>query len=257
MAWRRKSITTGIAVALCGFAAWLVYIGYLGGPIYYEIAAEPGPSAVAPGAVALLLSGDMGFRVGMGPRIAARLAQDGIPVLGVSSLEYFRQRRSPADTRAFIADSARKALRFAHANHLILIGQSFGADALQYGAAGLSPELRAKIQLVALVVPGDTVNLRASPAELFDWAKPDASALSTARLLDWAPVVCIRGIEEENSLCPLLDLPNVRQVTLPGGHLLNRDADGLYAALRVVIASGGLTPNHITKTSESSHVPPI
>jgi len=237
-----------IVIVILGFAAWLSHIGYFGGQLYFAIPAKPVRTQPSR-AVAVLFSGDMGFRVGMGPRIASRLAADGIPVLGVSSLVYFRHERTPADVGRLIDDAARHALAFARADRLILIGQSFGADMLQVGAQGLPRDLRARVQLVALVVPGDTVIYRASPAELFNWAKPDARALPTARRLTWAPVICVRGIEERDSLCPQLDLPNVRQVALPGGHPLHYDADALYAALKA-----GIAATNITKSSRSGHL---
>jgi type IV secretory pathway VirJ component len=236
-------LTVTAAVAI-GFAAWLGHVGYFGGQLYFEVPARPARNA-PPRTVAVLFSGDMGFRVGMGPRIAERLSADGIPVLGVSSLVAFRQERTPAEVQAFITDAARRGLAFAHADRLILIGQSFGADMLQVGSTGLPADLRTKVQMVGLVVPGDTVIFRASPAELFNWAKPDAAALPTARRLTWAPVVCIHGSEERDSLCPRLDLPNVKRVALPGGHPLRYDADALYTALKAEIAATSPKPRRI------------
>ncbi|WP_216072565.1 virulence factor, partial [Acinetobacter nosocomialis] len=54
----------------------------------------------------VLVSGDMGFKIGMGPDIAKRFAADGVPVVGVSSLAYFRQQRTPAEIQKLIADAA-------------------------------------------------------------------------------------------------------------------------------------------------------
>ncbi len=48
-------------------------------------------------------------------------------------------------------------------------------------------------------------------------------------------MLCVYGVEEKNSLCPLLHMPNVRRVGLPGGHPLRRDADRLYAVLSQAI----------------------
>lgn len=214
--------------SLAGFAGWLGYIGYFGGPVFTKV-----PAAVArPRVTAILLSGDMGFKVGMGPKIARRLAADGIPVLGVSSLTYFRHERTPAEVEALVSDSVRRALAFGHTDRLILIGQSFGADMLHVGLAKAPPALRARIGMVALVVPTDTVFYRASPSELFNWAEPDAWALPTARLLDWVPLVCVRGEEETDSLCPLLTQANARTIALPGGHPLHHDDAALYGTLK-------------------------
>jgi len=60
-------------------------------------------------------------------------------------------------------------------------------------------------------------------------------ALPTARQLRWTPLLCIHGIEEQASLCPLLDQPNLESVALPGGHPLHWDADAAYATLHGAI----------------------
>jgi type IV secretory pathway VirJ component len=236
---RRRTIKitlAALALLLAAFTGFLGYIGYLGGPVYYEVApTRPTPPA-ARGLAVVLISGDMGFKIGMGPQIARRFAADGVPVVGVSSLAYFRHQRTPAEVQALVAEAARRALAFGHADRLVMIGQSFGADMMHVGLTGLPADLRAKVKIVELVVPTDTVFYRASPSEMFSWTKPDAMALPTGRRLTWVPALCVQGAEEKDSLCPQLTQPNMRRVALPGGHALRWDADGLYRTLRGAVA---------------------
>jgi type IV secretory pathway VirJ component len=236
---RRRKIRITLAVLallLAGFTGFLAYIGYLGGPVYYDLApTRPTPPA-ARGLAVVLVSGDMGFNIGMGPQIARRFTADGVPVVGVSSLAYFRQQRTPVEVQALIRDAVRRGLAFGHADRVVLIGQSFGADMVHVGLTGLPADLRARVKMVALVVPTDTVFYRASPSELFNWARPDAMALPTARQLTWVPALCVQGADEKDSLCPMLGQSNMRRVALPGGHNLHYDADRLYRALRGAIA---------------------
>lgn len=236
-----------IAAVLLAFAlgtASLVYgcAGYFGGPAFVT---EP-PGSPRLGAVpAVVLSGDMGFDFGLSGKIVARLRHDGIPVVAVNSLAYYSTRRTPEETAALLSDAIRRALARSTSGKIDLIGQSFGADMLHAGLARLAPDLRAHVRSIVLVVPGDTVIFHASPAELLDLVPGDAPALATARQLDWAPVTCIRGARETDSLCPLLRLPNVRQVVLPGGHLLRFDADRLYAAVRGAMTAPGGPPTEL------------
>lgn len=229
-------LCSALALAAAGLAGYAAWLGYFGGMLFVPVRVmAPVLPADPPRVAAVLLSGDMGFKVGMGPKIAQRLAADGIPVLGVNSLVYFRKHRSPAEIEAFVSDTVRRGLAFGHAQKLVLIGQSFGADMVQVGITGLPPALRAKVALVALVVPGDTVQYQASPAELLDFDKPDAQAIPTGRQLTWVSTLCVYGREETNSLCPLLSAPNVHKVALPGPHSLNRNADALYGQLKMAI----------------------
>lgn len=236
---RRKTwLTLAIAaLLLAAGAGYLRYIGYLGGPVFYEVAPTAPTPAKSRGLVAVIVSGDMGFRVGMAPRLAARFAADGVPVEGVSSLAYFRTTRTPAEVRTLIADAVRRGLAFGHADRVVLIGQSFGADMVHVGLTGLPADLRAKVAFVGLVVPTDTVYFTASPSELFTFAKPDAEALPTARMLTWVPVTCIHGVLETDSLCPMLHQPNLRGVALPGNHFLHYDDAAVYRELRAAIAN--------------------
>ena len=223
MTWFRRSLLACavLAIAAAGFMGWL---GYFGGPVFTDIA----PSKPERRYAVVLLSGDLGLKIGMAPEIARRLAEDGVPVVAVNTLTYLRKTRTPADITGLIAQAEQRALRFGNTNRVVLIGQSFGADMLHVGLVGLPEQLRAKIARVALIVPEDNVQFRASPSEVFDLWTPTIDALPTARRLTWAPLLCVQGAEETGSLCPLLPQANARRIALPGGHPLHRDADALY-----------------------------
>lgn len=213
-----------------------VYIGYLGGgPVFVTVPASARSISENRGTVAVLLYGDMGFSIGMGPQIADRIAARGIPVLGVNSLAYFRVQRTRAEARALLTAAVAKALSLSGARRVVLIGQSFGADQLQAALPTLPETLRRKVLLVVLVVPLDTVAYRASPSEIFSIGTPKVASLPTARKLTWSPVLCIQGAEETDSLCPLLSMPNVTRVSLPGGHPMHRDSDRVFATIMLAI----------------------
>lgn len=218
-----------LAVIATGFMGWL---GYFGGPVFTDVpATNASPTTAKRPFAAVLLTSDVGYRIGMAREIAQRLAADGVPVVAVNTLTYLRKTRTPADITRLIADAERRALRLGQTDKVVLIGQSFGADMLHVGLIDLPADLRAKIVRVALIVPEDNVQFRASPSEIFDLWTPTIDALPTARRLTWVPLLCVHGREETGSLCPLLTQPNVQNVALPGGHPLHRDADALYDVL--------------------------
>ncbi len=84
---------------------------------------------------------------------------------------------------------------------------------------------------MVLIVPGEDIIFRASPIELAGLETPDQRAYPTASRLRWGPVTCIRGADETDSLCPELQMPNVRRITLPGGHALDSDYGAIEAAI--------------------------
>ncbi|MEO0062682.1 MAG: hypothetical protein RLZZ08_1242 [Pseudomonadota bacterium] len=246
------------AVAVVLACSFLAYLGYWGGRVFVPLAATAAPEPALRGTVAVVLSGDMGFNIGMAPQIAERLTAAGVPVVAVNSLAYFHQRRSAADTERLIEQAARRALQGRHARSLVLIGQSYGADMLHVGLQRLPADLRARVRLVALVVPTDTVMFRASLPEWLDWVAADAPAIATAARVNWVPVLCIHGAEEGRSLCPLLHGANVHSRKLPGGHALHRDADAVFAAIRSAIILAPLPRlSALSSLSTLPSLPPI
>ncbi|WP_336958550.1 AcvB/VirJ family lysyl-phosphatidylglycerol hydrolase [Sphingobium aquiterrae] len=228
-----RTILLALLTAILLFFAW---IGYLGGSPFANVPATVAAQAPRTNVVAVLFSGDMGFHVGMGPQIARRLSDEGIAVTGVNSLTYFRTRRTPREATQLIEQAMAHALAGHPGGRVILIGQSFGADMLQVGLAGLDPARRAQVAMVALVVPGATVEYRASPGEVFTFLMHEDDGLPTGRMLGWVPTLCIYGVEEPASLCPLLKgQRNVQLLGMPGGHPLHHDPDAVFAQLRRAI----------------------
>lgn len=185
----------------------------------------------------LSFSGDMGLRYGMGGVVAKGLSEAGIAVTGVNSPVLFRQRRSGAQIDALIADFVRRAVAEAGDRRLVLLGQSYGADMLQTGLAHLPADLRRRVAGIVLVVPGETVFFRSDPTGLAYRGDPDSWGVTTARTIDWAPLTCIHGVAETDSLCPRLKGGPARLIGMPGGHYLDHDDHALIAqVLRAVRA---------------------
>ncbi|WP_288459562.1 AcvB/VirJ family lysyl-phosphatidylglycerol hydrolase [uncultured Sphingomonas sp.] len=225
-------VLAALAVIVTGF---LGYVGWFGGPLYRLAPATAAPPPALAGTVAIYLSGDAGFNMGMTATVAPAIAARGVPVVEVNSLVYFRHRRTAQEAAALVEAAARRALALPGARRVVLIGQSFGADMLQASAARLPASLRARVPLIALVVPGDTLLFKASPGGLLDGA-PDGPALPSARRIGWVPVLCVHGMREDVSLCPSWRQRNVRAVALPGDHYLNHDTAALTQVLWRAIA---------------------
>ncbi|MDP5279494.1 AcvB/VirJ family lysyl-phosphatidylglycerol hydrolase [Sphingomonas sp. DG1-23] len=184
-----------------------------------------------PRVAALYFSGDMGLRFGMGPKVAPALAARGLPVLGISSAVNFATHRTRAELDAILADAIRAAVARTGASKVVLIGQSFGADMIATAAPDLPVELRERVAAIGLVVPSRTVFFRADPTGITYLGTPDARPALAVRALDWAPIICIYGVRESESLCPALDGTHARVIALPGGHFLNRDDKLLVATI--------------------------
>ena len=242
-------ILVAVFVGLCGL---LAFAGYFDRDVLIDVPATTRSTPARSKLVAVYSSGDVGYKVAMGGMIGSRLAADGIPVVAINSLAFFRSHRTVAEVTTLTANAIRQALAFGHADHVILIGHSFGADAMQAALVRLPQSLRARVRAVILIVPTETLYLQVSPGEMLSWSTPDAEVLPTLRQLTWVPTTCIYGIGEAGSPCSQLSAPNIRKVALPGGHALDRNIDRVHAEILGAIDSA--VSRNITKDSEEAHV---
>lgn len=198
--------------------------------------ARPAPAGTGPIAVptardgdtlAVLYSGDGGW----GPldqQLARRLADNGVPTVGVNSLAYFRRDRTPDEVAADLAASLRTYERAWGRSRVVLIGYSFGADALPVIIPRLPAELRAQVGHVVLIGAGPEGDLRFHPVSWLNLAPRDAFPVAPAiAALKDVKITCVYGDKERRDICP--DLPDgvAAKIRLPGGHHFNGD----YAAL--------------------------
>jgi type IV secretory pathway VirJ component len=236
MARAASGLIGGVAAVAAALLALFAAVGWFGGPLFTFVPARAPATEPARGVAAVLFSGDMGFHIGMAGAVAARLAAAGIPVVGVNSLTFFRTERSPAEAANLVGTAIARALQITHRRRILLIGQSFGADILPTGLAGVPAPLRARVALLALVVPDESVVLQATPAGLLSVSAPASDALPAAARLGSTPTLCVFGAEQSDSLCGRLRLLNLSRTALPGGHYLHRDAGAVAGALLAGLA---------------------
>lgn len=186
-------------------------------------------------------SGDMGLRFGMGTRVAPALADQGVPVVGIASPTLFNRHRSQADVDRIVSQAIHTTIERTGAQRIVLMGQSFGADILAAGLPSLSAADRAHVAAVVLVVPGTSAYFRADPSGIAYRGTPDAMPADALRNADWAPIICIYGAAEPDSLCPALIGTHVKVIALPGGHFLNNDPDTLIHT--IMTALQGIDPD--------------
>jgi len=227
---RSSTVWRGIRVTLVSSAfvcALVAAAGYFDADPVHFYAAAPSASAT----VLVNVSGDMGLRFLMGASTSRELTKRHVTVVGVTSPVVFRQRRTLAEVDTFVADIIKTALVRTGARQVYVMGQSYGADVLQTGIAHLPSDLRTRVAGIILVLPGDTVYFRADPTGWSYHGTPDSVATATANTLNWSPLTCIYGAEEEDSLCPHVTVPGARIVALPGGHNLHHDEGALINAV--------------------------
>lgn len=180
--------------------------------------------------LAVLISGDGGW-AGIDKAVAAALAAQGIPVIGMDSLRYFWRARTPQSTANDVDRILRHYLAAWDKKDAVLIGYSQGADVLPFIANRLPSRTRARVRLAVMLGLGETA---AFEFHLSDWVSDAADGLPIRpelQRMSGMPALCVYGVDERDSLCPIASGRMLRAVSLPGGHHF----DGDYGRLAALI----------------------
>ena len=186
---------------------------------------------------ALLLTGDGGW-AGLDQELAARLAAQGVPTVGLNSLKYFWTERSADQTARDVARVLHHYLSAWNKQRVLLVGYSFGADVLPFVVNRLPAELRARIASVSLL----GIDAHASfEVRISDWVGNDAGGPPTRPELDMighVPVLCLYGEGEADSICPGLTQPGIEREQVGKGHHFSGEYDRLADRILAFARSG-------------------
>jgi type IV secretory pathway VirJ component len=188
--------------------------------------------------LAVIVTGDGGW-ASIDRQIGETLAERGIPVVGLSSLQYFWKQRTQKEMSADMGRILQYYLSLHEGSRAVLIGYSLGADVLPFMASQLPDALKDKVAEIALLGPSMSTEFE---FHLADWiggsghaghpTKPEVEKLKGMKIL------CFHGEDEEDSLCPHLSPGIAVDVQLPGGHHF----DGDFGPISDRIVSGA-SPN--------------
>ncbi len=171
----------------------------------------------------VILSGDGGW-ASIDRDLATHLAAHGHSVVGLNSLAYFWQRRTPDGAARDLDRILTYYLAAWHKQKIILIGYSRGADVLPFMANRLSPDLLKRTRLVALLGAEMEVEFEFHVQDWLSSRKDTAlPVLPEVEKLRGVPLLCIAGEDETHSLCPRLDPKLAAAVILSGGHHFGGD----------------------------------
>ncbi|GLQ47424.1 hypothetical protein GCM10007862_24750 [Dyella lipolytica] len=196
--------------------------------------------------LAIFYSGDGGWR-DLDKELGSRLVKRGVPVLGVSCLDYYWRNRSPDESAQDLDALISKYTAQWHKQKVWLIGFSFGADVLPTIVDKLSPANRARITQMVLLSPSQDVNFEVELEGYIvvreNWLKthikqvmqsinpvPHYPALPPIEALqNKPPMVCYYGKDDsDDTVCNNPQLPKwVKVYEMPGDHHFDYNYDGL------------------------------
>ncbi len=170
---------------------------------------------------AVIISGDGGWRK-IDKVMAEGLSAHDIPTVGLDAAAYFRTRRTPEEAAAALEWIIRQYSAQWHRQKALLIGYSRGADALPFMINRLPDDLRPSISAIALLGLEPTIDFKYNPwwtlARHHHSKEEQLPVQPEVEKLRGQNVLCIYGVNERDSLCPLLDRGAFTIIPEPGSH---------------------------------------
>jgi len=199
-------------------------------PLIETPATGPAATPVARDTFALFLSGDGGW-AGLDKKVAAELAGQGVPVVGLDSLRYFWRKRTPEGLARDLDRMARYYAARWKRSRVVLVGYSQGANALPAAVNRLPEASRRRVAQVVLIGLEHKVSWQ---FHLSNWIGAPVEAqpiLPEASKLSAGATLCIYGEGDGGALCPELPAESVTALQMPGGHHFNGAYDQLAARI--------------------------
>ena len=204
----------------------------------------PAATATHPAAthrIAIMMTGDGGW-AGLDRGVAAALSADGERVIGFSTLKFFWHKQTPDAAAAAIGRVIAHYGKSDPAAKFVLIGYSFGASLVPVVINRLPQELRDRVQGGVMISPDDAAVFEIHVGDWFGSTQHnDNLPIGPEIAASKVPLVCVHGVDEDDSFCLKPQPPFVHVVQLAGGHHYNGD----YAALGTLIVNslpGAKTP---------------
>ncbi|MDR3640419.1 MAG: AcvB/VirJ family lysyl-phosphatidylglycerol hydrolase [Humidesulfovibrio sp.] len=187
--------------------------------------------------MAVVVTGDGGW-AGIDQHIGETLAAHGVSVVGLNSLKYFWNAKTPDE---MAHDLERTLTHYAAkwgADKYIVVGYSIGADVMPFMAGRMSEATKTHLAVVAMLGPGTHADFE---FHLSNWLSSEnvpegAPMVPEMAKLTKVPVLLVCGKDEDGTLCQNYQAPNVTSMVLPGGHHFNKLYD--HIAFSILRAGG-------------------
>ncbi len=179
-----------------------------------------------PQAFMIFVSGDGGW-ASIDDNVSSRLATHDVGVVGLSSLRYFWEKKTPAQ----VADLLNRLVDVlgSEGKPIFAGGYSFGAEVVPVSLRRWSADERRRLAGLVLLAPGLSASYEINPLDWVREPKTDPETMVASAVREGGvPALCLAGEQEDDSGCTAIErAPGVRVVHLPGGHHFGDDYDGL------------------------------
>jgi len=178
--------------------------------------------------LALMISGDGGW-TSFDQEVSDEIAKTGITVVGWDALKYFWDGTTPEKTAADIALALEYYMQSFQKEKVILIGYSFGADALPFIYNRLPANLKSAIAEVVMMSPDEKADFEIHVSDMLSIgsSEDDYNVATEIKKMNHKNVITIFGSEEESEMENKLRKTKIKVDCLNGSHHYNNNTKGV------------------------------
>ncbi len=177
----------------------------------------------------IMISGDGGW-TGFDQEIASEFANQGMPVVGLNSLKYFWDKKTPQQTTQDVLDLIEKYSALWKKENILLVGYSFGADVMPFIYNRLPEPVRSRVKGIGLLSPSKDTDFEVHVTDLLNFGSSEREFSVPAEIekIKDRHLVCFFGKDEED--VPANALPaDCKVIYLQGGHHYENSAAVIYS----------------------------
>ena len=190
------------------------------------------PSVTTQHPIVLFLTGDGGMKK-FAVDMVNTLAGKGYPVIGLNSLKYFWNKKTPQQAANDITALLQHYSNQWNNHSFLLVGYSMGADVLPFIYQRLPAALQLQTQYLVFMSPSSSTDMVVHISDMLGNSSTKGSMNVPAAMnaITNKPLLLIFGKNEDDFNLKSLTISNYKSLVLPGGHHYNDDATGVVQQL--------------------------
>jgi type IV secretory pathway VirJ component len=179
--------------------------------------------------LAFFISGDGGW-TDFDQEVSEKLAEKGIPVVGLDAQKYFWDEKQPKETADDISKAIEHYMRQWNKKSFVLIGYSFGACVIPFIANCFSNPIKENFKGIYCFSPDETGDFEIHISDMLSLNNNEKyNVISELKKIKSIQPVCVFGNEEESEVRNHFSAAGLKVETLPGSHHYDNDYNALAA----------------------------
>jgi type IV secretory pathway VirJ component len=181
--------------------------------------------------LAVFISGDGGW-AGFDQAVSSKLAENGMPVIGLDAQKYFWKEKQPKEAADEIAKAVEHFMNQWNRKSFVLVGYSFGACLAPFIASHFSDAVKESLKGVYCLSPDETGDFEIHISDMLSMRTNEKyNVVTEVKNIKALNPVCIFGKEESAELRNHFSATGIRIEILPGSH----HYDNNYKAVAALI----------------------